>query len=369
MTNSDLRIRMIFAGLLWVGVFITQSAQADDLSGIDDPALLAAVEVWLEDNDPDSLPVFAALAGEGNKAARLLLARIVATEQAASNFVSGLSRKERIDLFHSDSGKGLFRPTWLKSEMQAGNKLAAVLLESSLTTVNVPAIRTLYEIGEEEATYNPIRMVATSGSQDDKKELASFLPPGSELTPYLRAQQKPVKGFTTGHAALQMIIGGSEAVGSTSIFTGSEHDTGAAVDFVEFGYQNGVEASAFDQTNSYYDDLAEWIETDSATAPIATLCHRICNNEGTSSCAITAFGLAGGYYKVIKFDSPLQALIEQSRYVTSDRAVGMVLRRVSFVKTAAGTPMISDGDLGEKSVCLAKAVAEVRSQSVTLYDS
>ena len=360
MTNSDLRIRIIFAGLFWVAVVITHSAQANDLSGFDDPALLAAIEVWLQDNDTESLPVFASLAGEGNKAARLLLARIEATEQAASNFVSGLSRKERIDLFRSDSGKGLFRPTWLKSEMQAGNKVAAVLLESSLTTVNVPAIRTLYEIGEEEAAYNPIRMVATSGSQDDKKELASFMPPGSELTPYLRAQQKPVKGFTPGHAALQMIIGGSEAVGSPSIFTGSEHDTDAAVDFVEFGYQNGVEASAFDQTNGYYDDMASWIEAESATAPIATLCHRICKNEDVKSCAITVFGIAGGYYKVIKFDSPLQALIEQSRYVTSDRAVGMLLRRISFVKTAAGTPMISDRGLREKSTCLAKAVAEVR---------
>jgi len=361
MTNSDLRIRMIFAGLLWVGVFITQSAQANDLSGFEDPALLAAIEVWLQDNDTESLPVFASLAGEGNQAARLLLARIEATEQAASNFVSGLSRKDRIDLFRSNSGKGLFRPTWLKSEMQAGNKVAAVLLESSLTTVNVPAIRTLYEIGEEEAAYNPIRMVATSGSQDDKKELASFMPPGSELTPYLRAQQKPVKGFTPGHAALQMIIGGSEAVGSPSIFTGSEHDTDAAVDFVEFGYQNGVEASAFDQTNGYYDDMASWIEAESATAPIATLCHRICKNEDVKSCAITVFGIAGGYYKVIKFDSPLQILIEQSRYVTSDRAVGMLLRRTSFVNASDGTPMISDADLSKKSTCLAKAVAEVRS--------
>jgi hypothetical protein len=94
MTNSNFRIRMIFAGLLWVGVFSTQSAQANDLSGFDDPALLAAIEVWLQDNDTKSLPVFASLAGEGNKAARLLLARIEATEQAASNFVSGLSRKE-----------------------------------------------------------------------------------------------------------------------------------------------------------------------------------------------------------------------------------------------------------------------------------
>jgi len=360
MTNSDLRIRMIFAGLLWVGVFITQSAQANDLSGFEDPALLAAIEVWLQDNDTESLPVFASLAGEGNQAARLLLARIEATEQAASNFVSGLSRKERINLFRSDSGKGLFRPTWLKSEMQAGNKVAAVLLESSNTTVNVPAIRTLYEIGEEEAAYDLIREVAGVGSQEDKEELASFLPPGSELTPYLRALQNPVAGFTPGHAALQKIIGGNEATQAAKDFQGSKHDTIASADFVEFGYQNGVEATDFDEANGYYDDLANWIETDSATASIATLCRRICNNEDVKSCTITVFGLGGGYYKVIKFDSPLQALIEQSRYVTSDRAVGMLLRRISFVKTAAGTPMISDADLGKKNTCLAKVVAEVR---------
>ena len=66
MTNSDLRIRMIFAGLFWVGVFSTQSAQANDLSGFDDPVLLAAIEVWLQDNDTKSLPVFASLAGDLN---------------------------------------------------------------------------------------------------------------------------------------------------------------------------------------------------------------------------------------------------------------------------------------------------------------
>jgi hypothetical protein len=360
MAQSDLRVRMIFAFLLWVGVLITQSTQANDLSGFDDPSLLAAIEVWLQDNDPESLPNLASLAGEGNKAARLLLARIQATEQAASNFVSGLSRKDSIDLFRSNSGKGLFRPTWLKSEMQAGNKLASTLLESSVNTVNLAAIRALYEIGEEEAAYDLIREVAGIGSQDEKKELASFLPPGSELIPYLRALQNPVSGFTPGHAALQMIIGGSEAIEPTNIFPGSEHDTNAAADFVEFGYQNGVAASAFDQTNSYYDGLANWIEAESATAPITTLCHRICNNGDVPSCAITTFGLVGGYYKAIRFDSPIQALIKQSRYATSDRAVGMVLRRVSFVKTAAGTPMISDRALGEKSTCLAKAVAEVR---------
>jgi uncharacterized protein YfiM (DUF2279 family) len=345
-----------------LAVSLMHSAQAGDLSGEDDPALQAAIELWLQDNDADSLAQFAALASAGNKAARLLLARIEATDQAASDFVNSLSRKQRMELFRSDSGAGLFRPSWLKTEKLAGNKVAAVLLESSNTSVNVPAIRELYQIGEQQAAYDLIREVAGVGSPQDREELASLLAPGAELMPYLRALNNPVSGFTPGHAALQTIIGGAKAAQSGIIFPGPEDDTTAAVDFVEFGYQNGVEASRFDALNSYYAELAKWIDTAAATAPIATLCRRVCTGEAVKSCVVTAFGLAGGYYKVIKFDSPLEALIEQSRYVTSDRAVGMLLRRISFVKTAAGTPMIADADLGERTACLAKTVAEIRAQ-------
>lgn len=340
----------------WAAVLLIQTAQANDLNGLEAPALQAAIEVWLQDDDEDSLPVFATLAGEGNIAARLLLARIEATDQAPSDFVSGLSRKERVELFRSSSGKGLFRPSWLKSEMKAGNQFASTFLDSTALTVNIDAIRTLYEIGEPEAAYDLIREVAGNGSQEEKQELVNFLPEESELMPYIRALQNPAMGFTAGHAALQQSIGSNE-------LQGSESDTRAAAQFVEFGYQTGVQTSDFDQTNHYYGDLASWIESASVTTPIATLCQRYCGGD-TRVCAVTVFGLVGGYYKAIKFDSPMQTLIEQSRFVISDRAVGMVMRRVSFARSAGASRklLISDGELRAKSTCLAKAVAEVRGQ-------
>ncbi len=155
-------------------------------------------------------------------------------------------------------------------------------------------------------------------------------------------------------------MGEGEANQPEDILPGSEQDTRAAAIFVEFGYQTGVQSIDFDRTNSYFDDLASWIEATPTTAPITTLCHQYCDNGNIQSCTITAFGIVGGYYKAIKFDSPVQTLIKQSRYTTSDRAVGMVLRRISFAKTSAGNPLISSSDLREKSVCLEKAVAEVR---------
>jgi len=356
LVKSGIQLLTTIGVFFWVEVFVIQSAQADDLKGLEDPVLQAAIEIWLQDNDEDSLPVFATLAGEGNIAARLLLSRIEATDQGPSDFLNGLSRKERVELFRSSSGKGLFRPTWLKSEKKAGNQIAAALLDGTNTVVNLDAIRRLYEIGEPEAAYDLIREVAGNGSQEQKQELANYLPENSELTPYLRALQNPVAGITPGHAVLQQSIGSNE-------LKGPESDTRAAAYFVEYGYQTGVQISDFDQTNHYYSDLASWIEATPVTAPIATLCRRYCGKD-TRNCTITSFGLVGGYYKAIKFDSPMQTLIEQSRYLTSDRAVGMVLRRVSFARPAgaAGKLLISDSELRTKSACLAEAVTEVRAQ-------
>jgi hypothetical protein len=340
----------------WIGLLVGQAVQASDLKGADDPALQAAMETWLADNDADSLPAFATLAADGNIAARLLLSRIEVTDQGPSDFVNGLSRKERVELFRSGSGSGLFRPTWLKSEKAAGNQFAAMLLESTNIVVDIDTIRNLYDFGEPEAAYDLIRETAGNGSPQQKQELADFLPEKSELMPYLQALQNPAAGFTPGHMALKMSIDGNE-------FAGPESDTSAAAYFVEYGYQTGVQATDFDKTNYYYNQLASSIESADVTAPIAALCNRYCGGE-TRDCAVTVFGVVGGYYKAIKFDSPMQTLVEQSRYVASERATGTVLRRVAFARAAGAgkKPLISDDELQAQSACLAAAVAEVRAQ-------
>jgi hypothetical protein len=354
LAKSGIRLLVAMAVVFWVEVLAPQAVRASDLQGMGDPALQAAIDTWLKDNDADSLSVFASLAAAGNVAARLLLARIEITDQGPSDFVNGLSRKQRVELFRSSLGAGLFRPSWLKSEKAAGNQFASALLDSTNTVVDIGAIRKLYELGEPEAAYGLIREAAGNGSEQQKQELADFLPPDSELMPYLRALRNPLAAVTPGHAALQLAtdIDASKA---------PQDDTRAAANFVEYGYQTGVQTSDFDRSNAYYDDLASWIESAPATAPIAALCRQTCADE-TRACAITVFGLVGGYYKAIKFDSPMQTLIEQSRFVTSARAPGMVLRRVSFARSAGASQklLISDGELMDRSACLAQAVAEAR---------
>ena len=357
--NPGKRATIVLAFLFGAGPL--QSVYANDLAGSDDPALQTAIDVWLQDNDEDSLHLISDLAQKGSIAARLLIARIEETDRASSKFVSGLSRKERVNLFRSTSGKGLFQPSWLKSETEAGNQFASALFRSTALEVNIDAIKTLYDIGETESTYDLIRQVAANGSQQEKEELSDYLPEASELSPYLRALQTPEAGVTPGITALQKIISSITENSTESISSSLENDTGNAASFVEFGYQTGVESVDFDESNGYYNDLASWIKSALPTAPISTLCHQYCDDEAMRACAVTAFGLVGGYYKAIRFDSPLESLISQSRFTSSDRAAGMLLRRISSIKSANGNLLISDSKLRLRSLCLAKAVAKTRS--------
>ena len=87
--------------------------RAGEVLDTDDPLLQEAVELWLDDNDAESLPLLAELAQEGNVAARLMLSRIEATDRSHSEFVRELSRHQRLELFRAPGESGKFRSSWL----------------------------------------------------------------------------------------------------------------------------------------------------------------------------------------------------------------------------------------------------------------
>ena len=70
----------------WLFAFPLNPVVATELPGAEWPLLQEAVELWLDDNDSDSLTLMAELALEGNTAARLLLARIETTDRAFGDF-------------------------------------------------------------------------------------------------------------------------------------------------------------------------------------------------------------------------------------------------------------------------------------------
>ncbi len=353
----------VFIILLLVGAPYTQSSKASTLSGADDPDFLLAVKTWLNDNDAGSLPVLSVLSSKGNIAARLLLSRIEITDRASGDFVKQMSRSERLDLYRSNLGNGVFRSSWIKVEADRGNPIAQVLLDGTSLGINIAAIKQLYEIGEFEATEHLVRKVAVDGSQSERKELAQLLISKSELTPYLRGFRFTSLGMTTGRAALQYIIGMNEGIDPVSVDLDYGPDTRMAMKYVDFGYQAGAQTIGNWKKRKHFDAIAKWTMTASQAMAVANLCRRDCSDQQISACAITGFGLVGGYYEMIRFDSPLETIIPQNRYLNSERAIGMALRRIAAARTEAGVKVFSDIELSEKSQCLAEAVTNLKIQS------
>ena len=349
--------------LLLVGVPCTHPSKANTLSGADDPDFLLAVQIWLNDNDAESLPVLSALSSKGNIAARLLLSRIEITDRASGNFIKQLSRSERLDLYRSNLGNGVFRSSWIKVEADRGNPIAEALLDGSSLGINIAAIKQLYEIGEFEATEHLVRKVAVDGSESERQELAQLLISNSELTPYLRGFRFAAAGTTTGRAALQYIIGMNEGIDPVSVDLDYGPDTEMAINYVNFGYQAGAQTIGNWKSKRYFDAIAKWTMTAPQAMAVANLCRRDCSAQQISACAVTGFGLVGGYYEIIRFDSPLETIIPQNRYLNSKRAIGMALRRMASARTEAGVKVFSDTELDEKSQCLAAAVTKLKIQS------
>ncbi len=208
-----------------------------------------------------------------------------------------------------------------------------------------------------------MRKVAVDGTESERRELSGLILPGSELTPYLKGFLYMQEGVTTGQTALQYMIGHIKDVPPESVGLGDDPDVHSAMVFVDVGYQAGNRASEYGQSNRYFDTVASWVTTAPETKAIASLCRRACGDGEMPACANTAFGLLGGYYEVIRFDSPLEAVIPQDRFLSSPRAVGMTLRRIAFSTTEAGEDVFLKQDFSRQSECLADAVAAVRAQS------
>ncbi len=105
--------------------FVT-ATQAESPAETTDSRLQTAIEAWLSDDDAGSLPDLAALARVGENTARLLLARIEATDRAPQAFVTQLSRPQRMRLFRAESSNPVFSPSWIRIEAEKGRDLIAL---------------------------------------------------------------------------------------------------------------------------------------------------------------------------------------------------------------------------------------------------
>jgi len=117
------------AGMLWL-CGAQAHAQVQDWPGRDDPALLAARDLWLGGADDMAvLQALAPLAEGGNTVAQVFLATLAADAALRPAGVDALARADRIALTRAPGG--LSGTSWLRVAAEAGDARAAALQAAS----------------------------------------------------------------------------------------------------------------------------------------------------------------------------------------------------------------------------------------------
>ena len=334
--------------LFIIGVAIYYPAHGADIAGRDDAQLKRAVLLWLQNDDARSLNSLSELAGKGNVAARLLLARIERTERAPSKYLENLSAVERKQLFRGPAKSSRFFPSWLRVEADRGNRLAGLLQKAGLPEVDLQTIKQLKLKGENQATDHLVRIASLYGSAEVHRELLDGLAI-PQLHPYVISQQRKAEKIADGIAALRHIQ--STFSNNRLRLNINDENTKSAAQFLALGTPFG----SVDRDNPWRPVLENWIFSDAATRAIALVCSEKCPAEKVE-CGIGIVGLTGGYYEVIRQDSPLESVIPQQVFITSPRAKAQALRRAALTRAEYGGELATLEQISSQSQCLADLV-------------
>lgn len=309
----------------------------------------AAVAEWLRGSDETSLPVLAELARDGQADARILLAQIEISNRSLSPFMRDLPRDERRALFRHVTRAAPLGQSWLAVEAEDGNAVAAALLRARAAEVAPDLIYTLIAAGEAQASDRPTRFLALHGTDEERAALRdspSLLP---ELQPYLDYLLDTAEPRGDGLAALRHIAA------EPQISADSEGAIGMA-GLLALGFHYGD----LNAGNPWRETVENWLLTAPATQPLADLCATCDGGQG--ACAFALMALIGGYFEVIRLDSPYEAVIAQSEFLGSPRARLTALRRAALTRSETDEQLASIPQIAGVSQCAADLVADIRAQ-------
>ncbi|EEE36785.1 hypothetical protein RKLH11_619 [Rhodobacteraceae bacterium KLH11] len=314
-------IRSAFAALILAAQLVTASG-----AGADTP-LERAVELWLQGDDMRALPMLAELAAEGNAEARLLLGRIETSDLGPSPFRRSLEPAQSRELFRQKDWTA-FGQSWLTVEARAGNPLAQALLRAKTPEPDPGLIVELNALGEYQASDYPTRIIALYGDAKMREKLLAENEVMDDLRPYLTYLSYP-EPRGDGLAALRHIqpdpvdLNSEQALGMAGLLS------------LGLGYGD------LSPDNPWRPAVENWLMQSEATRPIAQLCTEHCAQQAPD-CAFAFLALSGGYFEVIRTDSPLERLIPQQQFLDSPRARLMVLRRAALARTETNLEWLSE---------------------------
>lgn len=307
--------------------------------------------LWLSGDDAQALPQLAELARTGNLDARLLLARIETQDLGPSPYRVAMDPDAAKALFRDATAPTLWPQTWLSVEAAKGAPRAVALQKASQPEPDLPLISQLHALGEAQASDHPTRILALRGSDAEKTALKAHPALLPELAPYLAYLSDPPEPRGDGLAALRHITG-DETIDAT------ERDAMGMAGILALGFHYGDH----DAGNPWRPIVEHWLLSNPASRPVAALCETRCPQQA-GACSFAMMALNGGYFELIRIDSPLETVIPQERFLHSPRAAQMVLRRATLARAETNLKWLGDaGEIAEISQCAADLVTAERAK-------
>lgn len=312
---SNLQLALLrFAG--WAAcvgllVFAGIPAMAEDMiPGADAPELKFAIHRWLQNDEEFAFSAFAALARNGNQAARLMLGVIDKTPSLQGPWLAHLSRDDRIALLRQPGG--LSGRSWLHALADQPHGAAWLALMTPETGPQV--IDAFKALGESRAAREALVI------------LASRAHPGlRELDP-ARIERD----------LIYLLWRGADDARHAELL---DH---VAPESPQRALMNGTLDTA---------QLEGWLADSDVGAPLDAVCSEYC-------AATRAACLSGGYMALashnalLTLGSPVEALIPQDRFLAEPRGRSSVLRRMLQTHDARGRRALI-AQLRDHDACLA----------------
>jgi len=294
-------------------------AGAAAIAGQDDPRFVAALELWLADDEAEALPALAALAGEGNRAAQVLLALIEATPPLQGPWLVRLTRDERIRLMRAPGG--LSGRSWMRAAAE-DTTLARLWVEGQDPASTVEAAMGLAAMGEKRAARVTLQAVAARQTRGFAAVAADpGYPPDLRHLVWREWAAEP-GGRARVEAEIAALMPGDPQIGH----------------FVD----RPVTAAERDA----------WLAAAPLAMPLRATC-AICP-DSVAACLRAAFTLVGGHAQLADFGTPSETLIPPDVWNASRRG------RLALLRLAPARLMFADAVFAAvraENDCLADALA------------
>ena len=260
--------------------------------GADAPAFARALALWLDDDEATALPALAALAHEGNTAARLLLGLIDRSPTLQGPWLARLPRAQRLEVMRAPGG--MSGRSWL-AEI-ASDPIAAAWLALMRTDAGLATGAALAALGETRAAREALVVLAMRHHPDLGQDWHDWMDPELAFLIWPRAREavrtQLERVLPAGHPHWLLV---------------------------------GQATAAWDI----------WLASSPAAAPFAAFCRAECP-QSVAACQRAAHAALGSHVAALTLGSPVEALIAQTDFLASPRSRSSLLRRILLSVDARG---------------------------------